>query len=459
MREGSTLDVLWRRRWIVLACFLVAAGGAAIISKSLTRIYATSSTLLVVQSQQQQTFDAVQAAQVTARTYSDIITSPNIARRVAAAMGGSTSADEVESAVSVDPVVETQLLKIRAEDPSPRRAKEIADAYAKVVIDYARTLLEPTTRAKVTLADPAPLPDSPTRPKPTLYTLIAGLLGLALGIGLAFLRERLDFRLRSPEDVESRFDVPLLGRIPRRGRTEVSVNAFTEAFRVLRTNLRFASSERPVRTIAVTSSVEGEGKTTTVAQLALASAEIDTRVLAVDADVRRPSLQRELLPDEIRPLFPGFGDYLTGRAGLDAVMHPTPLPNIEFVPTGEVPAEETHAHDGRLPSLARLLETRLGRTAVGGFAAGADLVLFDCPPLSVGADASVIASQVDAVILVIDLQASTERSVRNAMRQLEAVKAPILGIVLNRERTAELHYGYEYHMGAPESRGERVGGA
>ena len=458
MREGSTLEILWRRRWIILASFLVAAVGAAIISKSLTRIYATSSTLLVVQSQQQQTFDAVQAAQVTARTYSDIITSPNIARRVAAAMGGGTTADEVENAVSVDPVVETQLLKIRAEDPSPRRAKEIADSYAKVVIDYARTLLEPTTRAKVTLADAAPLPDSPTRPKPTLYTLIAGLLGLGLGIGLAFLRERLDFRLRSPEDVESRFDVPILGRIPRRGRTEVSVNAFTEAFRVLRTNLRFASSDRPIRTIAVTSSVEGEGKTTTVANLALASAEIDTRVLAIDADVRRPSLQRELLPDQGRPLFPGFGDYLTGRAGLDAVMHPTPLPNIEFVPPGDVPAEES-LQDGRLPSLARLLETRLGRTAVGGFAAGADLVLFDCPPLSVGADASVIASQVDAVILVLDLQASTERSVRNAMRQLETVKAPILGIVLNRERTAERHYGYEYHMGAGDSGRERVGGA
>jgi capsular exopolysaccharide synthesis family protein len=451
MRDDTPLGVLWRRRWIVIATFLVFAGGTAVVSKTLTKIYSTSSTLLVVPSQQTGTFDAIQAGLVIARTYGDIIASDNIAEQVAARIGGLTK-DRVQAAASFEVVSDTQLLKITTEDPSPRRAKAIADTYADVFITYARESLGNTTKAAVALADPAPLPDSPAKPKPTLYTLLAGLLGLGFGVALAFLRERLDFRLHSPEEIESRFELPVLGRVPRRGRSDVSLSAFTEAFRVLRTNLQFAGADRPLRTIAITSGVEGEGKTTTTLQLALATAEIGTDVMLIDADIRRPSLQKAVMPVQPAPLQPGFADYLVGAAPLDDVIHDTPRANLELVPTGSLPDE--HLEPGMPPSLARLLETRLGRTAIGGFAASADLVLLDCPPLSVGADASVLAGRVDGVILVIDLEASTERTVRDAVRQLRAVKANVLGLVINRDRTAEPTSGYEYHVG--HNRRERV---
>jgi len=427
MKEETPLRVIWRHRWIVLATFLIFAVGTAIVSKALPKVYATSSTLVVSQSTDSATFDAVQAAQVTARSYADLIASPNIATQVARRLG--TTRDEVQAATSFEPKAETQLLKITAEDREPARAKAIADAYADVFVAYAAERLATTTKATVSLADAAPLPDRAARPKPTLYVALASILGLALGLALALLRERLDLRLRSPEDIERRFGLPVLARVPRRRRSESSALAFEEAFRVLRTNLQFATPDRPLQTIVVTSAGEGEGKTTVTSRLGAASGEIGAHVLLVDGDLRRPALQQAVMPDRLDPLRPGLSNYLLGGVSLLEVVHPSGRPGVELLPAGPLP-----------PSLADLLESARGRGLIGGLRQCADLVLMDCPPLNVGADASVLAGRVDGVILVVDLEASTEQDIRQALRQLRAVRANVLGMVINRDRSAESRY-------------------
>ena len=300
--------------------------------------------------------------------------------------------------------------------------------------EYARTRLEPTTGATLSVADRAPEPSVPARPKPTLYTLVAAILGLAIGLGVAFLRDRLDRRLRTSDDVEERFDAPVLARIPRRGRSDVSVTAFREAFRVLRTNLQFASQGRPLRSIAVTSGRDGEGKTTSVAQLATAYAEVGQRVIVIEADFRRPALQREMMPDRDEPLRPGLSNYLVEAAELDEVVFPTGRPNVDIIPAGPLP-----------PSPSALLESQRGRALVQELHnSSADVVLIDCPPLTIGADASVIAGWVDGVSLIVDLESSTYDSVRIALRQLDAVQASTLGLVINRDRGAAPS-SYDYY--------------
>lgn len=432
MKNSSALAVFWRRKGIVIAVFLAFAIGTAVISKTLPKVYETNATLFITLQDDQQSFDSVQASQALARSYADIIDSPNIAQLVVDQIGGDKTT--VGNACSFEPVQETQLLDITCEDKSPERAKEIADTYATVFIEFARTRLQ-DTQATISLADQAPLSESPARPKPTLYTLVAAMLGLALGLGLAFLRDRLDHRLRTSEDVETRFDVPVLARIPRRGRSDTSVTAFREANRVLRTNLQFAGQTgKPLRALAITSGRAGEGKTTTVSQLAVASAEVGQRVIVVEADFRRPALQRELLPDREEPLRPGLTNYLVEAASLEDVIFPTGRPNIDIVPAGPLP-----------PSPSALLESRRGRDAVSELLGEADLVLIDCPPLSIGADASVIAGWVDGVIVVVDLGGSTDDTVRNALRQLDAVQARTLGLVLNRDRSVEPS-SYDYYL-------------
>ena len=430
--QRSALTVINRRKWLILATFLVSVAAAVVASQLVDKVYSSSSTLLVAVQSEGQTFDSVQASQAIARSYADIIDSPNIAVDVAEDLGGGTTAREVKDATSFEVIPETQLLKLNAQASTGARAKEIADSYATVFIDYARQNLGETTQASLTLADAAPVSGSPSRPKPKLYVAVAAILGLGLGLGLAFVRERLDRRLRTPEDVEANFDTPILAHIPRRGRTERSVVAFNEAHRLLRTNLQFAGDKTRLRAIAITSAREGEGKTTTAATMAITNAEVGQTVLAVEADLRRPALQAELIPDEPEPLRPGLSNYLVETATLEDAIHATGHNRVDLLPAGPIP-----------PSPSALLEARRNRT--DALTDVADLVIFDCPPLNIGADASLIADRVDGVVLVVDMFTSTANSVRQALRQLEAVKAPLLGLVINRDRTAApASYDYYY---------------
>lgn len=424
-RDESFPAVLWRRKWIVvgtLVTFMVVTG---LVSATLPKVYSTSSTLLVAGGEaggRSQNFDIVQVAQVVARSYGDILRSPNIAQLVANRVGGGEDRDSVAQAVRIDPIAETQLIKITAEDTSPTKSKRIADAYATVFIGYAGARLAGRTSTTVSVADAAPLPDDPVRPKPLLYVLIAAVLGLVIGMVLAVLRDRLDNRLRSAEEVEASFTIPVLGRIPRRGRSEQAQTAFTEAFRVVRTNLQFASADEPPRTIAITSADEREGTTTLVTQLTLATASTGASVLVVEANLRRPGVQSFFRRKEPGPLTPGLSNYLVGGGSLEAAVHPTSVPGVDFVPAGPP-----------VPSLSGLLESERGRQALTELASAADVVLFDCPALRFGADAAALAARSDGVILVIDLQTATRGSVREALGRLEAVRARVLGFVLNHD--------------------------
>ena len=434
MKNDSPLAVIARRKWIIIGVLLAFVVTTAVVSKVLEKVYVTHSTLLVALPADSASFDSVQASQAIARSYADILASPNIAQLVANRLPGSPDRDDVLAKTTFEPVEETQLLRINVEDPSAARAKQVADTWSDVATDYARVRLEPTTGATLSVADRAARPTAPERPKPTLYTLVAALLALPIGLGAAFLRDRLDRRLRSSDDVEERFDVPVLARISRRGRSAQSLTAFREAYRILRTNLQFTSHGRRLRSIAVTSGQGGEGKTTTVGQLALVCAEVGQRVIVIEADFRRPALQGELIPDSDEPLRPGLSNYLVEAAELDEVIFPTGSPHVDIVPAGPLP-----------PSPSALLESRRGQTLVQELCDNhADVVLIDCPPLTIGADASVIAGWVNGVVVIVDLHSSTYDTVREALRQLEAVHATTLGLVLNRDRGAE-PTSYDYY--------------
>jgi succinoglycan biosynthesis transport protein ExoP len=428
------LGVLWYRRWVVvsiLAGFIVVT---AIISEVLPKVYSASSTLIVVQKENAATFDAVEAAQVTARTYSDIVAAPVIATQVARQLGGGVSASSVSSSVSVSPVVETQLLKITAEDHDPRQAQILANTYASAVVAYTQKSLGAAVGANVALASSAARPTSPTRPRPKLYVLVAAILGLFFGIGGAFLLDRLDTKLRTAEEVRAKFDEVILARMPLRGRSDASLSAFNEAFGLLRTNLHFANVDGQLDVIAVTSAQEGEGKTTCVSQMAIAMAEVGSKVVVVDADFRRPALEGHVMLHNSKKLLrPGLSNYMVDGASLEDIVHDTGRPNLKVVPTGPLPAN---------PSA--FLESNRIEQVFRELAENADLVLIDCPPLAAGADASILAGRVDGVIVVIDLNRSNEPMVRGVLLQLATVRALVLGLVLNRDRSAELTYAYGY---------------
>ena len=442
MKSDAPLLVLWRRKWIVIGVFLAFAVTAGVVSKVLTKVYETSSTLLVSATSTGQTFDRVQASQALARSFDTILQSPNIAQLVANDLADGTSKDYILSHTSFEPIAQTQLIKVTAEDEKAGHARKLADSYATVFVNYARLHLVRPTDATISIADTAPYPTEAARPKPLLYTLVAGILGLVLGIALAFVRDRFDKRIRTAAEVEARFELPVLARVPRRGRGDTSIAAFNESYRIMRTNLQFAAGAEQLNSLAITSGSEGEGKTTTVIQLAIASAEVGLRVVILEADLRRPALQHRLLPAVQEPLRPGFSNYLVEGTPLNEVIHSTGRPNLSLIPSGPVP-----------PSPAGLLESRRARGIIAEILQDYDLVLIDCPPLNVAADASIVAGFVSGVIMVIDLHAAEEDTVQDAIRRLQAVHAPLVGLLLNRDRGAEVS-SYDYYL-SPKPKARR----
>lgn len=440
LTDLNQLSVIWRRKWIVLVTMLVVVVATELVSRSLTPIYETSATLVISQPGRSLTFDAVQADEEAARSYAQILSSPNFAGQVASLLGNGTTQSSILSRVSIQAVANTELITITADDPSPTTAKRIADTYASVFVNYAPRLA-PQTNSGVTvaLATNAPLPTSPARPKPTLYAIVAAFLGLMAGIALAFLRERSDKRLRSVEDLAAHTGLPILANVPARANAR-STAALGESFRLLRTTLGFVEKTTgPFKSIAVTSWTGGEGKTTVAYQLALALTETGTHTVIVDGDAHRPALQAlfELetsngrgptLPGQFasafgRRLQPGLSDYVGGKVAFEDCVYGTTYPTLRYMPAG-----------GEVPSLSSLIDAPRGRAAFAEIREREDkMTIIDCPPLASGADAAAIAGQVDGVILVVDLTHATSTAVSRAVRRLDAVNAVVLGIVVNRD--------------------------
>ncbi len=334
-------------------------------------------------------------------------------------MGGGATESSVFSSVSIRSVANTELMTVTASDPSPKRAQSIANSYASLFVQYAPRLT-PQTKASVTLADAAPLSTSPVRPRPNLYALAAALVGAMLGVWLAFLRDRFDVRVRTVNELTQHTALPILATLPVRDAT--SAGHFAESIRMLRTTL-LVDQARRIRSIGFTSWAGGEGKTTIVGQLALTLSASGTRTIAIDGDAHRQGLRRLLAPTVDGPIEPGLSDYVLGAATPEDLVHPTKVPALGFVPSGRP-----------VPNLSSLLETERGRAVFDDLRKLGDTVIVDCPPLGVGADALTIAANIDGIVLVVDLRVATTTSIDRAIRQLESVNAPILGIAVNRVR-------------------------
>lgn len=285
------------------------------------------------------------------------------------------------------------------------------------------------------------LPTSPAGKNFARNLGLALFLGLALGMGLAFIAERLDDRLRGRHDLERHTTAPVLAVVPRMNgwkRREDTVLAVvsepdspaSEAYRTLRTGVLFAASQRKLKTILITSSASGEGKTTTAANLGIALARAGKRVVLVSADLRKPRLQ------EFFNVQNGFGltNVLAGeRTVTQALAQPRGFANLKLMPSGPVPGNP-----------AELLTSNGMRAALADLEKQGDFVLIDTAPVLVVADALVLTRLVDAVILVADAQRTSKAAVDQARHQLHQVDARIIGSVLNNldPRKASGYYAY-----------------
>jgi succinoglycan biosynthesis transport protein ExoP len=295
----------------------------------------------------------------------------------------------------------------------------------KLLLDGVRTRAQTQTmelampRIAISVKQVAEPPSFAARPRVGLNLTLGALVGLVVGLGLAFFIEYLDTSVKTMEDVESLLGVPVLAIIPKNIRLlhkEPGDSPDAEAYRILRTNIEFNRKNPQANSISIVSGGPGEGKSTTIANLAFICAQGGYSTLIVDADLRRP-VQHELFDVENET---GLTNYLTTEMQLDDVILPTSVENLSVLPSGILPSDAVGIlNSQRMSDMISELKLRY------------DIVFFDSPPMLGVSDASVLASEVDQTIIVVQHRRFPRAMLTRVKQAVLGVGGTVLGVVLN----------------------------
>lgn len=272
----------------------------------------------------------------------------------------------------------------------------------------------------------------PVRPNIPVNIALGVIVGLVVGIGLAFFIEYLDTSVKTIDDVERSLGSPVLGVIPQNVGyliDEGPESPHAEAYRVLRTNLLFSRKEDRKNTITIVSGGAGEGKSTTVFNLATVFAQNGQRVLVVDSDLRRPSLHKFLKVSNAI----GLTNFLLKQSTLEEVIQTTGLPTLDFLPSGKLPSS----------SLGILNSVRM-KEFINDVRQRYDMVFFDSPPIMGVSDASILASEVDMTLLVVQYRKYPQIMTLRAKQMVDKIGGNLMGVVLNNINISQDSYYYYY---------------
>lgn len=355
----------------------------------------------------------------------------------------------------------------------PERSLKLAQLERSARLDEKITLMmkEKYEESRITevgqlgnvrIIDPAKPDYFPIRPKKKMNILLGIIMGLGLGIGITFVLEYFDNSVRSAEDIE-RLGMPILGSIPiikleeatqklkKHGNhsSENGLNTqeartiagrlithfapkspISEAYRSLRTSIQYARADLPLQTIAITSPGPQEGKSTTVANLAIAFAQMGTKVLLVDTDLRRPVLHSIFNLSRAK----GISNYLVGKISLDEAILDTNIDNLSLMPCGTLP-----------PNPSELLGSKAMKRCIAELKDRFDIILFDSPPIMAVTDAAVLSSEVDGVILVVKAGQTDRNAVLRSYEILKNLPNRILGALLNVVNVEGIYGSYYYY--------------
>lgn len=442
-----------RRNWmlvIVTALAGLLVGGLASV---LTKPTYTAETQLFVAIQSSGSVQELQQgnnfSQARVQSYVKTVSSPVVLQPAIDSLGLPDTAQELAAKVQATTELNTVLINITVADHSPVQSAAIAQAVSNSLIQAVDELEKPTaggtSPVRLSIIKPATAPTSPSGPNTKVNLLIAGLSGLALGVGAALLRASLDSRIRSEADLRSVTDTSVLGAIafdqdavkrPLLTQAETQ-SPRAESFRQLRTNLQFANVSGRAKTVLVTSSLPGEGKSTTATNLAIALAQTGQTVCLIDADLRRPMVNEYLGLDRSA----GLTTALLGAVDVNDLLQPWGEDNLFVLTTGQIP-----------PNPSELLGSEEMQDLINRLEQVFDTVIIDAPPILPVTDAAVVSQHVGGVIVVVGTQVVKQNELARSLEALNLVEAKVLGVVLNRlPAKGPDAYSYGYYTPAGSS--------
>ncbi|MGA2466439.1 MAG: polysaccharide biosynthesis tyrosine autokinase [Thermodesulfobacteriota bacterium] len=303
------------------------------------------------------------------------------------------------------------------------------------------------------VVDQAEVPKGPFKPKVVMNISLAVVVGLFLGIGLAFFMEYIDNTVKTPDDLKRYFNLPYLGPVPHfkienpdLPKSDLIVlndpkSSASESYRGIRTGILFSTSSGPPRSLLITSADAKEGKTITCSNLAIAMAQAGQRILMLDCDMHRPRFHKIFNLGNER----GLSNILVGEKDWREVKTPTPIPNLEVIPSGPIP-----------PNPADLIGSDRMRDLIKEAIQEYDCVLFDSAPVGAVTDPVILSRFVEGVVLVVKVGQTVRDRVANSLRLLKDVQAHVLGAVLNDINIGkDGYYYYYYHYYYYGEAGER----
>ena len=424
---------LLRKNWaIIVAALLLGVIGGGVAAATTTPRYTASTRLFVsvttgegaasVDLNQGTTF-----ARQAVTTYADVVVSAIVLEPVIEKLGLTKTVSELAGQVSASSPAGTVLLDIAATDPSPAQAAKLANAIGASFAEVITGQLEKPSGSRASLVSirtiqPAYARSTPSAPNVPVLIGVGMLAGLVLGVGVAVARTLLDTKIRTVQDLETITRKPFLGGIafdPATSTVPVVMHADphgmrAEGYRRLRTGFQFVNVAAGQRTIVITSSGPGEGKSNVATNLSIALADTGATVALVDGDLRRPRVADYLGIEGGA----GLTDVLIGRAELSDVLQPWGDSPLSVLASGRTP-----------PNPSELLGSQAMRTILDQLGVDFDYVIIDAPPLLPVADAGVLSSIAAGVVLVTGIGKTTSSNVVSSLRILDGVKANLLGVV------------------------------
>ncbi|GAA0998923.1 polysaccharide biosynthesis tyrosine autokinase [Subtercola frigoramans] len=423
-----------RKGWLFIVLFVLAGAGAgAAIAATATPQYRSTATMYVsVQASESPTAGELTSgntyAQAKVKSYLDILTSASVLDKVIKNLNLTSTSKQLGSQLSATSPVGTVIIQLDATDSDPQMAANLANATANAFSSVVVQQLEKPTGGgnslvRVQVIDPALPAAAPFSPQLSLNIALGAIVGLIFGMGAAFLRSALDTRVHGVHDVENVTDAPLLGGIsfdPESAKHPLIVhsdprNPRAEAFRSLRTNLRFVNAGSSNHCFVITSSIGAEGKSTTSANLALALAETGARTVLIDGDLRKPRLAEYMAIEGAV----GLTDVLIGTVPLADVLQRWGTGELYVLPAGRIP-----------PNPSELLGSQAMQDLITALNDQVDYVIIDAPPLLPVTDAAIISSMTAGAIVIAGSGKVKRTELARALNSLTGIKSNVVGVVL-----------------------------
>jgi capsular exopolysaccharide synthesis family protein len=419
------LDVVWRRKVVVIVVALAVVGLAVGALRLVEPVYQSESTL-VLSSTADDDFSFFFALESIVPVYANAArtrTTLDLAEQEL----GSDLAD-----ISVETFEGTPIIEIRARSPDPEKARDSAQAVSDALLEQVSRGTVGPESLEVTQIDEPTASTDPVFPQTNLTLAVAAVLGLAFGVAAAFVRESLTSRVETSEALSQLTGVPVYGEIrtakgvdklrsPEQLATNTRFRGLLESLRDLRTNLRFA--ENGHRSVVITSPEGRHGKTTVAFGLAVTFARSGTRTVLVDGDLRRGRIAEMLKI----PRAPGLMDALRG-APLESVLHGSGMENLDVLTGGQLAEDPGEMLLMQFANVLRQLEEMY------------EVVVLDTTPLAPVNDARVIASFAETTVIVASAEATKRRQVREAVERLSLVSVQPTAMVLNRSKAPRADY-------------------